>query len=76
MLGSARKQLAQLWILSRHADRAGIEVANPHHDAAHRYQGGSGKSKFLRAKQRRDYHIPAGFQLAVGFHNDSRAKIV
>ena len=35
-----------------------------------------GKTEFLRAQQRGDDHIAAGFQLAVGFHRDAAAQII
>jgi hypothetical protein len=41
--GLAGEGLAQLRILRRHADRAGVEVADAHHDAAHATSGAVAK---------------------------------
>ncbi len=35
VLGLAGEELAQLLVLRGHSDRAGVEVALAHHDAAH-----------------------------------------
>ncbi len=67
---------AQLGILRRHAHRAGVEMADAHHDAAQRDQSSGGKTKLFRAEQRRDHHVAAGFQLAVGLHRDAAAQII
>ncbi len=56
---------AQLWILRCNACRTGIQVADTHHDAAHRYQRRGCKSKLFGSKQRRDRHIASGHQLTV-----------
>ena len=72
----AGELLPQFRILRRHAHRTGIEMADPHHDAAQRHQRGGGKAKFLGAKQRGDDDVAAGLQLTVGFHRDSAAQIV
>ena len=76
MLRVAGEFLAQFRILRRDADRAGVQMANAHHDAAERDQRSGGKTKFLRAEQRGDDHVAAGLQLAVGLHHDAAAQIV
>ena len=68
--------LAQFRVLRRDADRAGVQMANAHHDATERDERRGGKTKFLRAEQRGDDHVAAGFQLAVGFHHDAAAQII
>ena len=67
---------AQLGILRRHTHRTGVEMTYPHHDAAERHQCRGGESELLGAEQRRDHHVAASFQLAVGFNRDAAAQIV
>ena len=69
-LGLAGEPLAQLGVLGRDADRAGVEVADAHHDAAADDQRGGREAELLRAEQRGDDHVAAGLQLAVGLHDD------
>jgi hypothetical protein len=57
-------------------DRAGIQVALAHHDAAHGDQRHGGKAELFGAQQRGDHHVAAGLQLAVGLHADAAAQIV
>ncbi len=68
--------LAQLRILRRHAHRAGVEMADAHHDAAQNHQRRRGETKFLRPQQRGDHHIAPRLQLAVGLHNDAASQVV
>ena len=68
--------LTQLFVLSRHTYRTGIQVADPHHDTAADDQGGRGETEFLGAQQGRDHHVAPGFQLAVGLHDDTIAQLV
>ena len=62
---------AQTRILSGDADRAGIQMANAHHDATERDKRSGGKAKFFRAKQCGDDNIPASLELTVRFHRDA-----
>ena len=71
VLGLAGELLAQPRILRGHARRAGVEVADAHHDAAHRHQRRGGEAEFLGAQQRGDRHVAAGLQLAVGLDDDA-----
>ena len=48
-------------VLSRNSDRAGIEMAFTHHDAAEGNQRCGRKAVFLRAEQGRDGDIAARF---------------
>ena len=54
VLGLALELLAQLRVLRRDADRAGVEVADAHHDAARRDQRRGGEAELLGAEQRGD----------------------
>ena len=44
---SAGEAPAQFRVLGRHADRAGVQMADAHHDAAHGHQRPRGKAEFL-----------------------------
>ena len=72
----APETLAQLGVLSRHAHRAGIQVAHPHHYAAHGDQRRGSKAEFLSPQHTGDGHIPAAHQLAVGLHDYPGAQVV
>ena len=54
----AAETLAQLRVLRGHADRAGVEVADAHHDAPAHHQRCGGETRTLGAKQRGDDHLP------------------
>ena len=54
VLGLAGELLAQLRILRGDADRAGVEMADAHHDAAERDQRRGGEAELLGAEQRGD----------------------
>ena len=71
-----RELLAELRVLGGDADRAGVEVADPHHDAAHDDQRGGGEAVLLGAQERGDDHVAAGLQLAVGLDDDPVAEPV
>ena len=75
-LGLAGELLAQLRILRRDADRAGVEVADAHHDAARDDERRGGEAEFLGAEQRGDDDVAAGLQLAVDLHDDAVAQVV
>jgi len=51
-------------------------VALAHHDAAERDQRRRREAKLLRAEQRRDRHVAARLELAVGLQHDPRAQPV
>ena len=72
----ALKFLAQLGVLRGDPHRAGVEVTDPHHDAAQGHQGSGGKAEFLGAEHRGNDHVAAGLQLAVGLHGDAAAQVV
>ena len=76
VLGRAGEARAEDGILGGDADRAGIQVALAHHDAAHGDERHGGKAEFLSAEQGGDDDVAAGLQLAVGLHADAAAQIV
>ena len=53
-LGLAGEPLAQLGVLGGDADRTGVEVADPHHDAARHDERRGGEAELLGAEQRGD----------------------
>ena len=57
-------------------DRAGVEVADPHHDATEHDQGGRGEAELLRPEQGGDDDVSAGLHLAVGLDDDSVSQAV
>ena len=71
-----RKFLAKDGILRGDPDRAGVQVALPHHDAAFDDEGSRREPKLLRAQQRGDDDVPSGLHLPVGFDFDPAAQIV
>ncbi len=60
--------LPQLRVLRRNAHRTGVQIADAHHNAAHRYKGRRRKTVLFRAENRRNRHISAAHQLTVRFH--------
>ena len=76
VLGLAAEALAQLGILRRDADRAGVQVAGAHHHAAGRDQRRGREAHLVGAEQRGDDDVAARLQLAVGLHPDARAQVV
>ena len=63
-------------ILRRDARRAGVQVADAHHDAAGGDQRRGGEAELLGAEQRGDHDVAAGLQLAVGLDGDAAAQVV
>ena len=53
-------------ILGGDAHGAGVEVADPHHDAAHGHQRRGGEAELLGPQQGGDHHVAPGLELAVG----------
>ena len=76
VLGPPVEPLAQLRVLRGDADRARVEVADAHHDAAAHHQRGGGEAELLGAQQRGDDDVAAGLELAVGLHHDPVAQTV
>ena len=76
VLGLALEALAQLGVLRGDPDRARVQVAGAHHDAARRDQRGGREAHLVRAQQRGDDDVAARLDLAVGLHPDARAQVV
>ena len=66
----AGELLAQLGVLRRDAHRAGVEVADAHHDAAADDQRRGREAVLLGAQQRGDHDVAPGLELPVGLHDD------
>ena len=62
VLGLAGELLAQHRVLRRDADRAGVEVALAHHDAAGGDQGRGGEAELVGAEHRADDDVAAGLR--------------
>ena len=76
VLGLALEPLAQLGVLGADAHRAGIEVADAHHHAAHGDQRPCAEAEFLGTQQGGDGYIAAAHQLAVGLDAHAAAQTV
>ena len=76
VVGGALEARPQHRILRRDTDRAGIEVADAHHDAAHRNQRSGREAELVGAEQRSDDDVAAGLHLTVDLDRDPRAQIV
>ncbi len=62
--------------LRRDADGTGVEVADPHHDAARDHQRCRGEAVLFCAEQRADDDVATGLQLPVDLHHDAVAQAV
>ena len=69
-----RDRSSGFWVAT--PDRAGVEVADPHHDAAGHHQWRGGEAEFLGAEQRRDDDVAGGAHAAVALHGDPVAQPV
>ena len=76
VLGAALELRAQHRVLRRHPDRAGVEVALAHHDAALGDQRRGREAELVGAEQRADDDVAPGLHLAVGLHADAAAQAV
>src|SRR5689334_454628 len=76
MLGLTGEPRAQLRVLRRDANRARIEVALAHHDAAFDDERRRRESEFIRAEHRGDDDVPPGLELTVGLHAHAAAQVV
>ena len=69
--------LPQHRVLRGDADRAGVQVALAHHDAAERDRAAPvAEADLLGAEQRGDHHVAAGLDLAVGLQHHAAAQVV
>ena len=69
-----RARNSGFWVAT--PDRAGVEVAHPHHDAARHHQRRRGEAELLGAEQRRDDHVARGAHAAVALDGDPVAQSV
>ena len=76
VLRFAGELLAKHGILRRDANRAGIQMADAHHDAAGDDQRRRCKAKLFAAKQGGNDDVAAGLQLAVRLNDDAAAQVV
>ena len=76
VLGLAVEALAQHRVLRGDADRAGVQMALAHHDAAGRDQRRGGEAELVGAEQRADDDVAAGADAAVDLHRDAPAQAV
>ena len=76
VLGHAGEARAQLGILGGDPDRAGVQVADAHHDAAHRDQRGGREAELVGAQQRADDDVAPGLDLTVDLDRDPAAQVV
>ena len=76
VLGAPGELAAQHRVLRRHADRAGVEVAFAHHDAALDHQRRGGEAELVGAEQRADHHVAPGLHLTVGLDTDAATQAV
>ena len=75
-LGFAVESGAQFGVLGGDSDGAGVEVADPHHDAAGHHQRGRGEAVLLGAEQRSDDDVACGAHAAVALHGDAVPQAV
>ena len=70
------EHLSKFNVLRRHADRAGIQMAFSHHDAAKSDQRRGRESEFLSTKKASDNDVTACLQLAIRFQANSTAQVI
>ena len=75
-LRPAGEVLAQLRVLGRDPDRAGVEMADAHHHAAGHHERRGREAELLGAEQGRHDHVAARLHLAVDLDDDAVAKPV
>ena len=66
VLGATFEVLAQLWVLSGDAHRAGVRVAFAHHHATQHYQRQRAERELIGTEHRHDDYILGGLQLSIG----------
>ena len=76
LLGRTLEELAELGVLRGDADRARVQMTDPHHDAAGRHERGCRERELLAAEKRRHHHVAARLELAVGLEDDAPAQVV
>ena len=76
VLGLALEFLAQHRILGGYADRAGVEMAFAHHDAASHHQRCRREAEFVGTENGADGDVAAGLHLAVDLDCNAPAQAV
>ena len=76
MLGLALEARAQDRVLGGDADRAGVQMAFAHHDAAGGDQRRGGEAELVGAEQRADDDVAPGADAAIDLHGDAAAQAV
>ncbi len=76
VLGLANEALAQNRVLCRDPDRASVQMAFAHHDAAGRDQWSGGEAELVCAQKRADHDIATCAHAAVDLHGDPRSQPV
>ena len=61
VLGFAGELFSQRRVLGGDTHRAGVQVADPHHDAPQRHQGDGAEAELLGAQQAGHGHVMSGF---------------
>ena len=74
VLGRADEALPEHRVLRRDADRAGVQMALAHHDAADGDERRGGEAELVGAEERADDDVAAGLQPAVDLQRDARAQ--
>ena len=76
LIGGAVEALAKLGILGGDPHRACVQVADAHHDAAHRDQWRRREAELVGAQQRAYHHVPPGPHSPVDLDRDPGAQVV
>ena len=76
MFGLTREQLAEFGILRGDADRAGVEVALAHHDAALRDERSGAEPNFIGPEESGDHDIASGADATVGLDRYASSQSV
>ena len=70
-LGPPGEVLPELGVLRCDADRASVEMADAHHDAARHHERGGREAELLCPEQRRHDDVTTGLDLAVDLNGDA-----
>ena len=76
MLRQAAEALAEHRVLRRDADRAGVEMALAHHDAAGRDQGRGREAELVGSEQCADDDITPGAQTPIDLQRHAAAQAI
>ena len=74
--GVPLKRRRSFWVLRGDPDRAGVEMADAHHDAAGDYERRCGEAELLRPEQRSDHDVATRLDLAVDLDDDPVSQAV